>query len=676
MSVFGEFRRSSLDSRDAIELKENAWISQAFFKAGLGAAGNQEQGRRLSRNILNFYDTTLGGARSMNPAPQTTRWADPKDRPIIQKSKGMGRYYRKAHDNNAQRLSICAGIPEFNSLSRYFKSFFDLNTASLVHTGKINLAYKAGYALGFFFTLPFQAFFGLHAIVNRIIAVAADVPHSKFYYLKPTMPIYWNTVTILFNKLATDMGALVGATSEDLVLAGTKVTMKNETQTDLGAIAGRFPDVFRRTGNGDFVLDIKSLAGRSQRMANLFEKRLESIAKSVDGTADPIGNFVNAVKELQRGEPIRESENANLQWADMPSYLEAYAASPMARYGQDGSVTGVDADGKPTYEDVAADARELSRNAPFIEQNDSFGNMLLSELREGSLFVTFDVEYVGASSVSVSNSTKAPAIKEVANSASAAARDIKINLANGNVFDNAVGNAIETAIGGVKDLITGAASSVGLGGLAALAGQAFMSIPDVYDNSSVELPSHTYKVRLGTPYGNKYSILTRVYLPLCMLMALAMPRATGKNSYGPPFLVRAHSQGHHDVKLGIIGSMSFEIGSSNIGRSIDKLPTAIDVTFDIVNLDDIMTIPVADSLEREVFSFSPFDEDTALSDFLATLAGVSLQDQFYATRRITRAWRQQQANWASYTSPTYYLQEFAASGLGQFASLFVRDGDI
>ncbi|AXH70763.1 hypothetical protein [Vibrio phage BONAISHI] len=702
-SLFGPTSNASRDAVDDLEVKESNWINQAFFKPKqglsgitasrrLGGAGNQAYGPRSLRNSFNFYDTTLGGNKSINPPPQYTRYADPKDIPIISKSAGMGRYYKEAIFQNQQRLSCCAGIPEYNPLSRYFINFIDLDHAMMVNKGRLPLAYKAGYATGFLFTLPFQAVFGIASFVNRVIKFISNVPYSKYYYLKPQSTNYWNSVSLLFNKLAVDMGALRGVTPADLVIGEDEVRVKEDAKSNLGVIASRFPDVLRPvgdTGDSEFIIDVKSVSSRAQRMANLFESRIDYLIQNIDPNAlDPTEDLITQLRALQNSGQITPNENSpgiEPEFLDMPSYMEAYSQSGIYRFSDlpaENVAQGVDNQGRSLGLEATDAANANSTNnttRDFVSKqptDDTLGNYLLAELREGSLFSTFDVEYTGPTTVSVSNSVKEAAIKSALNGASSAASDLRVNTAGGNVGDNIFTNAAESMLGTVRDFIAGNADSVGLGITGSLLGLAKAQIPNVYDDSSVTLPSHTYKIRLATPYGNRFSILTRIYMPLCMIMALAFPRSTGKNSYGPPFLVHAHSQGIQDTKLGIVTDLSMEIGTSNIGRTPEKLPTAIDVSITISSLDDTMSIPIMDSLADSVMSFSPFDEDTPLTDFLTTLASTPLQDQYYMANRVARAWNTQQANWASFTSPSYWMQEAAATGIGQLISAMQKVGDI
>lgn len=649
------------------EVTNSRWIRQAFFKRNLGGAGANSS---VLGNSLNYYDTTLGGNRSINPPPQYTRFSDAKLKSIAPECKGMGNYYKEAHDDNAQRISLQFGIPEYNSLSSVMANFYDRGAANLANYGNSGkgLFYTAGKALGVVFTLPLQAFYGLNYVYNRLSSVITGDPYSKFYYLNPTMALYWNAVAVMFNKIAVDMGVIDNVETSD-VAAGVSTTI-NDYQ-------GLLPDVIRTKGDGNrAIIDVKALSSRSQRLANSFNQKIMDIDKQIANSGvtgeEAAAAFKSQVKAMSNSGNLRAERS---QYSDMPSYVEGFLKSPIG----DGEniqdiVPELNDDGSakinPDTGNLVSEGRSV-RN-----RFEEMAKYLQGDLREGSAFVTFNVEKTGPIAHSFSNSTKAAPLKEAANAISQNSRDLTVNLAGGNLTDNAIGNAFESIIGGVKDLVGGALDSVGLQGLGAIAGGALMDMPDVYEDSNADLNQTTYKMRLATPYGNKFSILTRVYFPLCCILAGVFPRSTGKGSYTQPFLCRLHSQGFEEVKLGIMKDVQIELGTSNIGRNIDNLPTAVDVSFTVESMDKMVHMPITDSILDSVTGFSAFDEDTVFSDFLGTLAGTSLQDQYYASNRLSRATKKTIADWDSFASPAYFSQWFASTMPGKTISAFLAVGEI
>ena len=122
------------------KIKDNEWLRQSFI---FDTRGISQKTSELFKEISTFTtasnkftDTTLGGNFCINPPPQFTRYADPKIIPLTKASKGQGRYYSEAIDDNGQRVTMRFGLPEFNSMDRFFTSFLDPGMAALARRGE------------------------------------------------------------------------------------------------------------------------------------------------------------------------------------------------------------------------------------------------------------------------------------------------------------------------------------------------------------------------------------------------------------------------------------------------------------------------------------------------------------------------------------------------------------
>lgn len=648
----------------ASEIKDTQWISQAFFNPKrYGGAGQQVDSTYTSAD-MKFYDTTPGGNKSINPKYQFTRSVDLRRPSLAAASKGMGGYYSGAYDDHATRISLRFGKPRTNPLSRFLSGYFDRSLAHVVNTGEsspgIFSCYSIGKALATIYTLPLQAYFGLVYLYNRVTSAVTGRPYSKFYYMEPTMALYWSTVNTLVNKMAVSLGLSHGYTPDDLggikdgTDAGATVApTEGPSADDLTVLNKILPDIFR--SDSESVIDVRSMAGRAQRLQNSYYETLSKIAKNTSLDYD---SYVAAVQNALRTNSL-SSQETNL--SDLQTYLNAYSASPTGKNTGGGYVV------PEENAEATVDPTSLQNTAVRSEEP-SLKDYLYSELREGSAFVTFDVDYNGSIGESFSSSTKDIGLKDQINDAASKMRDNWINFANGNVGDGLIGGAVETVLSSVKSLVAGAASAVGFGGLASLGGAAFVDTPEVWDNATADLPSESYTMTLSTPYGNKMSIFLDIIIPLCCLLAGALPQATGKASYGSPYLVSLHSQGRSDIGLGIIDSLQIERGTSNVGWNVDGLPTAVNVTFSVKNLNSVMYTPISDSLTKSLFSFSHFDEDSALTSYINTLCAVDLYDQFYAGPRLKMAWNKTTADWDSLFSASSMAQFAASSAPGQLVS--------
>ncbi|UKZ10973.1 hypothetical protein CZP2022_250 [Vibrio phage C-ZP2022] len=665
--------------------RDTAWVRQAFFKRGgnrgyagkaLGGAGTNSADINSS---YNFYDTTLGGNRVLNPPPQFCRWSDPKVNTIASGCRSMGQGYKEAIDDNAQRISLQFGIPKYNSMTSFMSNFYSPAAAAMAKYGTVNgsVFHSIGYTAGVLFTLPLQTFFGINHLVNRISAAISGNPYSKFYYMQPTMALYWNAVALMFNKLAVDMGVMDPVAADEI--KDGKIALGGQAPSKVDELQRLLPDVFLGGGgeneSGSAYIDVKAIASRSQRMANQFNEALYELENGISTTGEQAREqYVNGLKNLGR-ENALSNERPQTHTQSMNEYTGYFGTDNLnnveaenqqaLQAAKDRNTGAVAQDGGPAVEKEQKVWNDL----------DSLWKYMKADLQEGSAFVSFHVDKTGPISHSFSNTTKEAPLKETANGVAQQARDIQISMFGGNIGDNVVFNAMESTVGAIKDLVAGAVSSIGIGLEGALSG-AMMDMSDVYDNSSAEIASQDYSMTFATPYGNKFSILTRVYLPLCCILAGVLPRRSGKNSYVQPFLCRLHSQAFEDIRLGIISSVNIELGTSNIGRQINQLPTAIKVTMTVENMDKMMSVPLSDSVLDSITSFSAFDEDTTLTDFLGSLAGVSMYDQYFAVPRLKRAWKKTVADWNTFASPTYFSQWFAGTIPGKTVSAFLKAGDI
>lgn len=667
-----------------------SWVKQAFFypNNAIKNAESNARGKTYSSASLKYTDTTLGGNYSINPKPQFTRWADPKMPGLTNASKGMGEYYSTAIDDNAQRIFLQFGVPEYNSLTRFFGGFFDTDSARLANTGETGgFIFGAGKLAGFLFTLPLQPIIGITNLWNRVVSMASGKPYSKYYYLKPTMPLYWDTVSHIVNMIGVNMGLVeapevknIKDFTEDEIASMKKSGLPYQnayTASQLSVMQSMLPDIFKSNGG----IDIYAISTRAQRLAIWHEKKLKEIGENSKGGSFEefeanVMKFLGEVQSPVLGPKLSKTDDV------LHGYLNNYYKPNPIGQGEGAEFKIPDIspttseDGKPAYtasNDKAAAMRIASSKIAPVRLWDRKEDYFKAGLEDGGQFLSMIVDYEGSVSESFSNSAKSSDIESMMNSTSSNSRSMNFNLAGGNLGDNIVSNTIESFMGGVKKFLQGALDGASLSGLSALGGAAYVTIPDFWESASANLPKSNYTMKLATPYGNKLSIYTNIYVPLAMLMAGALPRSTGKNSYTSPFLVRLHSKGRNVVRLGIIDSLSITRGTGGIGWSVDGLPTAVDVSFSILNLDKIMHVPITEQAGlSDLLSLSMFDEDTVLTDYLSVLGSQDLYSQLYAVPKLRLAWRRQLADFNSWMEPSRWATHFSGGTTGRMLSAIYR----
>lgn len=650
------------------------WIKQSFLLNEKAITDMDMVRRTLTTAALKFTDTTIGGNFAINSPPQYTRHADIKmggQSQLVFKrstgevmrsgddtgkgqqtayrintaSRGMGRYYSEALDDNGQYVTLRFGIPEFNSLMTFFGNFYDARAASIARTGRgPSLMYNIGSVAGTVLALPFLPFVAM----GRIAKFFMQSPPSKFYYLKPAMPLYWKAVTTMLNGIGVNLGIVPSAMSPaQNKMYGNPSTIHNPN------VAAQYhkwqPDVINEYG----MIDPYAVATRAQRLANRYNV---GVREALDQTnMFPIKTIWERIAELMQ-QNVQEQRS-------LTAYVEAYATLEGNQYNEE-----------------KKDATEQVENRSRWEWGSKFADFFEGERRDGASFVTFRVDFTNTADESFSNSTRESDLASKINSMSSANRSMRFSIADGNFGDGAVANLLEGVIGGAKDIVSGLADSLQVSGLAALAGSALVDMPKMWDASTANLPRMDFNIELRSPYGNTFSRMRNLYLPLTMLLAGALPLSTGRHAYSSPFICEAYCRGRAAIRLGMIDSISISRGTGNLGWNADDQPLGIDVRLSIVDMSSVLHMPIStyyEALEGAIatagasigsavagdaggqagaqaaslLTASAFDEDNSYTDYLSVLGSLSFQDMVYPTNRWRLNVANQMAEFKSWRSP-------------------------
>lgn len=636
------------------------WMRQMFMTDPSSFDDFLRAKQTATSNFYKYEDTTLGGHRTMNPPPQYTRFADPKgDRLIPDVSRGMGDYYSEAIDDNARVISIRYGTPEYTGLVTFFSSFYNSDAGMLVRTGHNGgLVYTLGKMAGYVAVLPFLPFI----VVGQTVKALAGTPSTRFYYLRPNMPIYWNAVQSFVNRLSVNMGIGVPQFNSELAVAkdgGDGMPLRDEKgnvvydDVNFDIPSGQFDQyqkLLPNLWNANGGIDIYALANRAQRLSNVWNEHLAQIAADTSVIDDETWR-----QELMSypGKTHREMMRA-LKGTPLSAAMENWVKTPQ------GQKKPGDAEADNQRGDLTKDAGIFSRLVKYGE----------AEARDGSQFVSFYVHEAGTASESFSNSTRNTDLGEKFNSISSGVRQARINLADGNT-----GMAlVDTAIAAAKDFLQGAADGIQMSGLVGLAGNALTDIPKVWDSSSANLPRMDYTLQLRTPYGNKVSRLQNLLIPLAMILVGGLPRSTGPQSYGSPFLAEVYDKGHAQSRLCMMDSITVTRGVGNVGWTQEDEPLGIDVQFSFVDLSSIMHISLGSSvsptdlIQPGGLNRAFFGDDTAFTDYLAVLSSMGLADQIYRTRNMARNWRRVKLEFDSYFSVSHAASWFGGTAPGRVIS--------
>lgn len=655
--------------------KEDAdWVRQSFLLPR-GAIDTRDQVRRTYSEVSRkFTDTTLGGNYVINSLPQYTRYADPKQRRVKTISKGMGLQYSEQFDDTMQIVNLRYGVPEFNSLTTFFTTFYDADLAMLARTGRTGgLAYSFGKMIGFVIGIPLT----LPIMTGRTLRFFLNWPASKYYYLKPAMALYWNTVNSILNELAVNLSLIPPLVqtkydeSKNAVFSDVKIT---EAQRD--EYNKLLPDIFR----GDGGIDIYAVATRAHRLSRSWERKVNAEFDK-GGTIEEI---LQRVEKLQQ-EPLTVARRARSMSDYMQSYLSIDAAAPPEVSAQQTVEITNPQTGEVTTQPDAVGAPEMVGS--FYPKEEGLFSKTLdymkAEEEDGGQFVSFRTDFTGASSESFSNSVRQSDMEQTINSTSSTSRNARFSMADGNIGDVTDGPlgmmaaTLESVVAVGKNVINGVASQVGMSGLATLAGSAFVDIPKHYEQSIANLPRAEFTIPLRSPYGNDLSRFMNLYVPLAMLLAGALPLSAGNAAYVSPFLVECYCRGRCQIRLGMIDSISIQRGVGNLGWNKDGKPLGIDVTFSVVDMSSILHIPIVpsttpfDMLSPTKATAKIFAEDSAYKDYLAVLSSMTLSSQVYQLPKLFRNITKVGADLNSWFTASHFANWFRGTVPGNIWSAVV-----
>jgi hypothetical protein len=663
----------------AIMPDDSSWIKQSFlvpFESSSQSAKLDKINRYasiFSTATLKYTDSSPGGNIEINPPPQFTRYADIRE-PGIHASKhymldntaagldntyntdafkgqvpnhvdvdmvnipgftyGMGGYYSRAIDDNSQKIHLRFGVPSFNSLAQFFTGNYNSGMASIARAGRYRTGFINGI-LGAIGTIIGIAIFPLFLLPLALIAAGnaakfiMGMPSTKFYYLKPTMPVYWSVVSALVNQISS----LTGLTNDintrqakDILAKGDGITTDPQGENTLQSLVSKFlpDDIVREDG----LIDVRSIASRSKRLQTQYLSTLKDVFESYD----PTSSTLSYDELLREAATLTRQGGKNFLLNKMP--LEVYFKRWVDSFfggDSDSTISSGDGDGaietdhRATVETTKGSDGKETRTATMKPGMRKFLDFFEAETADGSDWVSFRVDHTGPTSESFDNSTTPSSLQDTINGMSTSNRNIRFNLADGNLIPG-----METMLGAVTQVVGNAADVVGLSGLAMLAGSAFIDIPEHWDSSRASFPKSDYTIRLSSPYGNPISMMFDIYLPLCCLLAGTLPLSTGAQSYTSPFLCQLHDRGRAFTRLGIIDSLRISRGTSHLGFKQDGQALAIDVSFSVKDLSSVMAAPVTQGFSIINPLQGLTDDQSAWADYLMGVCGVPLSDCIYS----------------------------------------------
>lgn len=123
-----------------------------------------------------------------------------------------------------------------------------------------------------------------------------------------------------------------------------------------------------------------------------------------------------------------------------------------------------------------------------------------------------------------------------------------------------------------------------------------------------------------SPYGNAKSVFLWCIVPVCHLLAFALPKQLSDSMFSYPYILKVFQKGWFNSNLAVITNMSVTRGGNdNTSWSNSGLATEWSVNFEITPLYSQLTLP---STDHPLL----FMRNDGLVDYLGNMCGFDLKD--------------------------------------------------
>lgn len=622
-----------------IKLVDSQWVRNAFMVSIEEVFSNDTRYRYRTPASVSVFDSSVGGHIAVGMPYAFTRYADiPNKGRIADRADvstanaewnlGPGRYWNEAYDENSRsRIAYMTfGVEHFTSAFSFYTNAVSYAESVIAREGRTPAFFNIGevvgevgliYAFPGFYLIAKIASYGLKALMGTSL--------SKYYTMKPAMHDYWRTVNSMVVNAMVERGILTPVLDIDkktsyIDATGTRMRISEEDLSDLRELA---PHIFTKTG----AVNVSGIVGRFQ---TLIDKEIALESKMIEELS-----LTDSVRSLEKDIEDLANRPLSAKTSDYAEYLKKVRRISIYKEKQ------VQNQKQPAPESTSYDpeqAKKIDKETGLPQYIANLSKEFMNDMKEyftasihdGMSTAAFYVDYVGSSTMTVSNSTKDIPAKSAVNAIGGSVRDIRFSFSGGNL----AGDTVKEVTDAVTDFTMGTISGFSLGlsnVIAALTGGGQIEFPKMWDDSSFTLPTHTFKIRLGGPYGDPISQVFDIDIPLMMLLAAALPRRIGKASYTSPFLASLFVRGVTNIEFGMITSLSVTHGVSDMGHTDNGAPLDCEVTFTVTDFTDVMSASVIRG-DQSPFEVS-IEDDTLLSKYISSISGRGYHTNKYLSRK-------------------------------------------
>lgn len=670
-------------------LLDSHWLRRSFLVESDKLTDEFLELRTASSSKFKYTNSSPGGSLVLNPLPQASILTDP---PPIKHRVGdktysissFGHYYSTAFDDNMQVITMRFGVPAFNSLFRFLNGMYDYRAGKYARTGRgAGIIYNVVRGtMSFATSLLFWPIKAL-SLIDKGARYFLDKPSSKFYYLKPTMPMYWDTVQTIVNHLAANTGLIF---YDSPVTTSSTITEDNYSLTpqDRAALHRMYPEIISEDGH----IDIYALANRGQRA---WRRSMNQMIKA--GLVDY--DSVATKASMKWDEWLDTAPKALVNEPKFKDYFQQWINNPASQAADSAANTVADLD-------MADDPNSYG---PI-----GLGEFFRANMENGGDWISFRVNAGGSVSESFSNDFKSSQIGDKINSMGTTMRDISFDLAQGNIGDGMLAQLGEGLMSIVRDVGQAAIDTINLNGLAVLGGAAFADFPQHWDKSTASLPTASYQIDIPMAQNDPISRLMTAFVPLSCALAAVLPRSAGLNSHVEPFLCEIYDRGRQQTRLGMVKSLSITRGTGNVGWNAKGQWLGLQISMEVMDLSQILVLPVSEAVgwgdvlgsaipaaaagavlgsaagpvgtaggaglgaalgaSSEILK-GVFDDDNYFNDYMAILSSLGMSSQINRLDKLKRRLTIKLANAERLTSKAYVATHVTDNMLGHaLSSLF------
>ena len=622
---------TGIDGVNNIGVHNPESINSSYVSSVFGLDGDTNTLTMLDKAY--YQDTRVGSNDALNCLWQFNRDDDILHNVSVVSTHsgtkiGLSRVYSNTTQTNQQIAYFTFGVPYYSSILHFHKNAFDEKLITINQQGydsdegsrKLGELFGEGLVLLVAIRiLPFKLFYEISK------KSANNYKINRFYELRGRMQLYYKYVdSMLAHWLVAS-----GLYCNNLSIVG----LSDKLVADPNCL----PLALRLTG-----ASIWEIVSRKAVNAGVYiydkKKRAKIIEESLYG--------VKATPLRYRAE---KDSRIKFSAEELASGMDSVANNTLYSNAEQSMYAGTASDQESLYaQQVMSDTVQFYTNKinklgfthkdetlAYEDDHGSWATVFAKSALGATQFIGFRVDKSTDASESFSNSTSPSAFAENFNAKvkEVAAQSIDMGIKGASAGDS----WLESVVEDIKSIGVGileglkAIDFIGLTDLAnAVMTGAFIDIPEQYSGSDFN-KSHSLSFQLRSPYGDKVSIYQSIIVPLFCILAGALPRAGGANSYVQPFLCRVYCKGMFAIPMGIIDSISIKRGDSEFGWTYDNIPTCVDVNISIKDMSPIMYMMINDAAFSDILG-----SDSAFNEYLLTLSGVGLFERISQIQRVLR----------------------------------------